>query len=839
MERNKYMNEKIMLSGEWKITGTSPDREKTINMTGYVPGNVHTDLLNNNYIKDPFWRDNDKLCSWVEDWHWGYEKTFNFEKDNSSERYFLNFDGIDTYSEISLNGKIIGTTDNMFISCRFDVTDCILNGENTIQVKFLPCKTFTDGKDYTKYNGCFSSDRVYIRRMQCTFSWDWVARFVSYGIWKNAYITSVRDAEIDDVYIYTHSISDGFATECIEIETTRYNDKISDIDVLIEVPDGKVVWNRKMHIYSDKIMLQADIRNPQLWWPAGYGEQPLYTLKTTITDESGAVIDERKTSFGIRTVKVVQLVDEPGSREAEKTEKIREWLKKLGCDNDIRNEEPGMGFCVYVNDTRIFCRGANWVPADPFPATITEERYDRLIKTAKEGNLNMLRVWGGGIYEADAFWNACNKYGILVSQDFMMACGRYPDEEDEFIRELKKEAVFVVKKYRNHPALAFWYGDNENCMSDDFDALTSYNKNIWEKALLPVLEKYEKSRPFFKSCPYGGRKNISLTMGDTHFASITEGFINNDFKDYLERANYVGRFMSEYAMFGAPNIESLLKFMEYDELSGNDMFEYHTKDNPYKPEGYPSLFEQNQIMADKFLGPWESPEERIQKLEYVQYIVLRAAVEGARRNSFYCSGLLFWMYNDCWPASGWSMVDYYQVPKAGLYGFKQAAKPVIASINNTGEALEVYVCNDTLSAAVGSMSLRVCTFEGEVLYSKTQSFKTEKNTTEVIFEAPKNELPTLDGNMIVVCDIDGNFEESRAYYYADMPLNMPLKKANVTIEQSGNVIKVTTDNYARVVEFYGDGMFSDNYFDLLPSETKTIYFSGDSKEKVKYKWLNA
>ena len=826
-----------MLTGAWSIEGNSPDNAERILMNGTVPGHVHTDLLNNNYIKDPFWRDNDKLCSWVEDWYWSYEKTFVFDKEESFGKHYLDFEGIDTFSEVYVNGKLVGKTDNMFISYRFDVTDCILNGSNTIVVKILPCKEFTKDKTYEKYNGCFSSDRVYLRRMQCTFSWDWVARFVSYGIWKNVYITSVNNAEIDSLYIYTHSISDGFATEYIEIETTKYDAETLDIDVLIEDPDGNTVWNRKMHIYSDKIMLQADIRKPELWWPAGYGEQPLYKLKTTITDKNGSVIDAKETTFGIRTVKVVQLIDEEGSREAEQTEKVREWLKTRNCEND-RNTDAGMGFCVYVNDTQIFCRGGNWVPADPFPSRITEEKYENLVRLAKDGNLNMLRVWGGGIYEDEAFWDACNKYGILVSQDFMMACGVYPYDSAEFIEQLKEEAEVVVKKYRNHPALVLWYGNNENGMADDFDDPTTTSRIFWEQALLPALEKYEKSRPFFPLSPFGGKKNISLTVGDTHFASITEDFINRDFKDYLECANYTGRFMSEYAMFGAPNMESLLKFMTYKDLLVNNMFEYHTKDNPYKPEGFPSLFEQNQIMADKFLGPWKTPEERVQKLEYTQYIVLRAAVEGARRNSFYCSGILFWMYNDCWPASGWSMVDYYQIPKAGFYGFKQAAKPVIVSLNKTDKDIVIYFCNDRLCPACGTMNFKVYGFEGEVLYSKQESFKTEKNTTEIICKTPLSELPKLDKNVIVVCEIDGDFETSRAYYYAEMPQEMPLKKANVTVETDGNTIKVTTDNYARIVELYGDGVFSDNYFDLLPGETKVVTFKGEIKGELRYTWLN-
>lgn len=832
------MNEKLTLNGEWNIVGSSPDFKNSISLNGTVPGFVHTDLEQSDYIKNPFWRDNDKLCSWVEDWSWTYEKTFNFRKKDDFSRHFLQFNGIDTYGEIWLNGNKIGRTNNMFISYRFDVTDIILDGENTLSVKLVPCKAFVENKDFKDYGGCFSDERIFVRRMQCTFSWDWVARFVSYGIWKDVFIFSVTDAEIDDLYIYTHSISKGFATEYIEIETTKYTDDDLDIEVSISSPDKEIVWHRKMRIYSNRIMLQADIRNPELWWPAGYGEQPLYTLKVLVRDRNGNEVSEKETVFGIRTVKVVQLIDEPNSREEAQTKATREWLKRLesGCGEE--DDEPGISYSVYINDTSVFCRGANWVPAHPFPAAITEEKYERLIRTAKDGNFNMLRVWGGGIYESDAFWDACNKYGIMVSQDFMMACGVYPYDCDDFLENMKNEAFYAVKKYRNNPSLIIWYGDNENDMGRAFDDPKTKSKNIWEKALLPALEECEKSRPFFPSCPYGGKNKLSLTIGDTHFCSITENFSNRDFKDYLESVNFPGRFMSECAVSGSPNIESLLKFMNYEEIASNVMYEYHTKDNPYKPEGQPSLFEQTQHLADIFLGKWETPEERVQKLEYIYYVMARAIVEGARRNKFYCSGVLFWMYNDCWPASGWSMVDYYLTPKAGYYGFKQAAKPVITSMNNTGKELEVYICNDALKVAEGTMNLKILKFSGDVLYSKTMNFKTDINTAEVIFKMPIKELPTLDKNVIVVCDVDGNFEATRAYYYADMPFEMPLEKANVTVEKDGNKIKVTTDKYARVVEFYGDTPFSDNYFDLLPNETKIIYFDENQDAELKYTWFN-
>lgn len=834
------------LNGQWHITGTSPEG-RTLTLPGTVPGMVHTDLLAHGDIPDPFWRDNAEQCQWVEHWHWSYEREFTFQKGDAI-RHFLELDGLDTYADIYLNGHKLASTDNMFLAYRFDVTELVADGANTLRVDFSPYQEHIAGKDLSKYPAAFNtSDRVLVRRMQCTFAWDWVGRFITFGIWRDTRIVSYGRAELTDIYIYTHSVTDGTATLKAEVETAQYlpgqpagmapndNDRewvAQSADAAGDVPvlrmaildqEGREVWRREQRVRARTTYAQADIPAAQLWWPVGYGAQPLYTFRAELAGIDGTVYDKKETRFGIRTIKVLQPVDRPGSPEYQKTLDTRKWLEELNCDNEQKNGDiPGVGFTVYVNDTPIFCRGANWVPADPFPARITADKYESLIRTAAQGNINMLRCWGGGIYEHDAFWDACNRHGVLVIEDFMLACARYPDDEPAFVAGMAAEARQIIRRLRNHPCLAWWAGDNENSMTQDFDDPVAWGLAIWEDALLPALVELEKTRPWFYSCPYGGRNNLSLTIGDSHFASLTTDFLNRDFKDYRQASNLVGRFLSESTSFGAPCRESLLRFMTEEDLATNEIFEYHTKDNPHNPDGYPTLFEQCQHMADCFLGEAKNPDDRVRKLEYIHYIITRTVVEGARRNRFYCGGVLFWMYDDCWPASGWSLIDYYGTPKAGYYGVRAASRPVIVSLDEGADTMDAYVCSDLPRAVEGRMCLTAYDFKGNILARVEQPFCVAANRSECVARIAKADLPALDADVLLVCDITGDgFAPARATWYAQLPLSMPIGRANVTMQVCGDTVTLHTDSYAQAVELTG-GVFSDNYFDLLPGETRDI-----------------
>lgn len=835
METYRTMpKQSISLNGAWNIAGHDMSAKLSKELLGTVPGHIHVDLLKEGIIKDPFWRNQADDCQWVEDWSWSYTREFDISEDFDNSWTILKFDGLDTYAEIILNGENVGHTANMFVPHSFEVGDKLHPGKNTLQVNFSPYKKMIENKPLEPYPAAFfTSERVHVRRMQCTFHWDWVNRFVSAGIWRSVTLCSYDAARIKDLFVYTSSIGSNSAVLNVEFETEKRTEKNPHAILDIIDPAGDTVWSGNLDISDEKHQLTINLENPKLWWPNEMGDQPLYKCNVTLYAQDGRKLDFMETNFGIRTVRVEQIEDVPGSDEWKKTINLRTlcpWTEKNG-------QEPGSSFTLIVNDQRVFCKGGNWVPADPFPSRITPEHYERLIKLAKDSNMNLLRCWGGGIYESDAFWDACNRHGIMVSQDFQMACAIYPEDDPDFMDMLKEEYPKAIRMLRNHPSLAWWTGDNECGMSKDFDDPNYGGKKIADEIAGPACSNLDPSRPFMPTSPYGGKPNLSLTIGDCHFSAMWDHDLHfiaaSDMTDYVERIGTVGRFMSESAIFGAPPMRSLLKFMSPEDISdpSRQMWEYHTKDNPHKPGNINiTLHGMLERMAEKLFGHSNNIDMQVRKMEYVQYEWIRLAVESARRNKWYCSGIQFWMYNDCWPASGWSIVDYYGFPKAGYYAMKRVSKNVIASIKKEGNSYQVWVCNDILEPVTGEIELRVQPWVGDSTPVTRSQFVLNANTSQLVLEISQADLKDqLDLDAVLVCNLTSDSGSDRAFWYDGMPhqMKMPNTKLHVTQENAGNhgKIVISTKSYARVVTLEADLDFSDNYFDLLPGEARTIEWS--------------
>lgn len=827
----KILKQQICLNGEWKIKGTSMDGMKNLELAGLVPGHIHLDLLREGLIKDYFWRDQAEDCQWVEDWEWFYEKEFEIPADFDLSWVEIEFEGLDTYAAISLNGEAVAKTCNMFVPHRIEVGDKLQIGKNTVTIKFSTVKKSTEGLPLEKYLSAFTQDRVFTRRMQCTFSWDWVNRFVSYGIWRPVTLYAYRKAFIEDMFIYAKQLDESSAAINLEITCSKRISKPLAVKVEILDPGGKAVVRNHYTIYDSIGCFSINIKNPELWWPNGYGNQPLYICEALLVGEEGKELDTKRITFGIRTVHIEQLKDVPGSTEWEKTMEIRRKYPSY----DKNGSEPGSSFTLIVNGERIFCKGGNWVPCDPFPSRIPEEHYDRLIKLARDGNMNMLRCWGGGIYEAEAFWNACDRYGIMVTQDFLMACAWYPEDDPAFMEQIYKEIFQAVKMLRNHTSLVWWSGDNENGMNGDFDDPCYNGRKIADTISGTLCSQLDPSRPFLPTSPYGGRPNTSMTAGNTHYtAFIMDELINirdTDMKDFHKRIqDSICRFASETATLGAPPINSLLTFMTMQDIESKegDIWHYHTKNNPYFNDL--TLYDSLKTASEKLFGKSEDTALKVMKMEYVQYEWVRYAVEAARMNKWYCSGLLFWMYNDCWPASGWSMVDYFGFPKAGYYAMRKASKPVIVMVENAENTYNIWVCSDNMRPVNGELNVYVQHWEGEKRWNSKVSFYVYANISNLVMEINKYELNGILGrDNVLVCEIAGDFWQDRALYYIEMPYKMELPPVKLNVHKDGDnhsgSLTISTDYYARVVTLEGEFDFTDNYFDLLPGETKSIGYS--------------
>lgn len=794
---------KVYINNGWKLRGKCAE---SINVT--VPGCVHTDLLNNGIIEDYFWRDNAQKSMWIENEDWTYYCEFEAK---SGKQVYLVFEGLDTYADIYLNEVLVGKAEDMFIPYEFNVSDILKDGNNALEVKFRsPIK---EVETMPKRKGAFTSERINTRRMQCTYYWDWVDRFVTCGIHKPVYLKYADDMYIDNLYVNTQSIDDFGAQIYTEISFKNY-EQGGLVKIEILSPEGKRVACTELYSRESKVVRRFDIKNPELWYPYGYGEHPLYTLKVTVGEN---IVEE---TFGIRTLKIVQMEDEVGSEYYNIAKEFQETkMGKIYSFNEVFS-----GFQVVVNGKPIFCKGANWVPCEPFPSAETPEKIHTIITMLTKMNGNFIRVWGGGIFEQDEFYYECDRNGILVAQDFLMACGTYPEKEEWFLNALKKESEYAVKKLRNHPCLAWWHGDNENAEwgSDTLEDFRGRDSAL--RGIADQVYKYDTERLFLISSPCGGNVYASATVGTAHttmYCSRIFKFFKDckgdDYKEFF--SSFLARFISEEPVFGGLSNTSYLKFLTENDIFNDEteeMMRYHTKKNADFPEFYDDI----KAFCDKVFGSPKTSEERLFRYRYLAYEWMRVVSENYRRNLGYCNGIVFWMLSDCWPAAlGWAIIDYYNLPKSSYYSFKRIAQSVMSSVTEENGKYYLYVSNDSLKEVpIKAKSYIINLKSKEIL----DSYETEFSCGA--YSPIKIKLPwNKDDSKFVVCDISFEDGSDRCFYkQGDLKLNACDELVEMTLNE--NSITVKAKGYVHVVEIDGEYIFSDNYFSLMAGETRTIAF---------------
>lgn len=803
---------RISLNGCWQGECFEADGTKKFDFIGNVPGCVHTDLAGKHIPEDIFYRNNADECQWIENCNWSYIKTFTLDEVPANAR--LVFEGLDTYAYISLNGELLGSVDNMFISHSFDVACLLREGENTLSVHFRSPIREVEGLENRE--GAFTTERMHTRRIQCTYGWDWVARLVTCGIWRDVYLDLNDGFSAKHAYIYTEQIFENSAQIVVEAEFENY-EKGSTVEIEIVSPQGQTVYSHRKFCKEAFLKEYIDIPDAQLWYPLGYGGQPLYILR----------LCGKEFTFGIRTAVVLQLPDKKDSPYYRKCLEIKDNVSGQIYD---RNEEFS-GFQLLINGIPVMCKGANWVPCEPFPSAESDEKITNLLTLAAEAGLNMLRVWGGGIFEKQHFYNECDRLGILVTQDFLMACGHYPEEKPQFIAQLQKETEYAAYALRNHPSLVWWSGDNENAVWGSDEAEDYKGRTAIHEGIMPVLYRLDPKRRFMLSSPCGGNTYASKTVGTTHNTqylgdSIFPYILDTEMKDYKEFfATLLARFIAEEPTLGAVSLPSLRRFMTDEDVFGSDeMWNYHTKGNPCLSF---TLFDLLQNFAGKVLGGFKDGADRYFKLRYNQFEWIRVSMENIRRNRGFINGIVYWMWNDCWPASsGWAFVDYYCLPKVSFYSFKRCAKPLLASVNKTDE-YEIWLCNDGLSEK--QVSLSICLVQnGKVTPVTTACVTAAPAKSDKALSLPLSAAPE---GALLVCDVTSDGETDRAFYKSG---TLPLVAADVrVISCEENSITVTADEYVHAVELDGEFVFEDNCFSLLPGECRTVRFRTLSAENSK------
>ncbi len=790
------------MNGEWK-----GERVGGFSFRAEVPGCTIFDLVQNGYLpKDLLCARNADAVLQYENDDWIYTKSFFLEQ--ACDRAVLSFGRIDTYADIYLNGALLAHTENGNISHAFDATEAVVQGENLLQIRFFSPIRQVQG--LPKRDGAFTTERLYTRRMQCTYGWDWVARFVTCGIGDAALLCYERDeAILRGAYIFTERVERGAAHLRVEAE---FEGRIATAAVFeILSPAGDAVYRAEAALEGDGFSACAVIGDARLWYPVGYGDQPLYTLR--ITDGARVLHEER---FGIRTAEILEVEDAVGSEAFEKCRSIK--------NPEYDKNESFSSFTLLINGQRIMCKGANWVPCQPYEMPLKEEKITRILELSVKMGLNMIRVWGGGAFECKHFYDECSRLGILVTQDFLMACGSYPEKESRFLEHLQREAAYACLLMRNQPCLVWYSGDNENAVNGSFLDADYKGKSAYEQGMKPTVEALDRSRRFLPSSPYGGNKFASNTVGTTHntqflgqfFEYIEDGTRLFAYKEEMKK--YRARFVAEEPVFGATSLSSLRKFMTEEEIFSEDMaaWLYHTKGNPGLGKELMHYFLR---LTEGIFGKFKNPEDRFFKYKYLAYEWIRVVMEQARREKWFCSGEIFWMLNDCWTAaSGWALIDYFNKPKLGYYAFKRCAAPILSSIDYEDGEYRFFVSNDAQAA----YRARV------VLYLVKEGAHRPIGEFEMLCPAGESVSRKIEACLaegeVLVAELSCEAGDCRAFYKAgDLRIE---KCGEGAIEYSAmdGCVTLLAREYLQAVELEGEAIFEENGFSMLAGERKTVRF---------------
>lgn len=817
---------RVKLNGIWDVKGISPEGEE-IQLTGNVPGCALNDVLNfsNNNISNVFWRDNAEKVQIYENYHWVYSKVFRVEE--ILDCAVLVFERLDTYADVYLNGKHLGYFENGNISHEIDVHKYLVIGENRIEVYLYSPIERVRGKKVR--SGAFTKERMNTRRTQCTYGWDWTMRFVTCGI-ADVYIKMFeKQMQVKTAYVYTLAIDSESAQIGIDTEFL-YSQQGGFLKYEIYDEQGSCVFQKERYCEENFTRMIVDISDPQLWYPLGYGKHPLYELQIKADQEL-----LWKTKFGIRIARITEIKDAPGSENHQKCLD----LKKSAFAEEYDLNEEFSGFILSVNGTKIMCKGADWVPCEPFNHGETEKKIKEILQLAADAGVNMIRVWGGGRFESEFFYDECSRLGIMVTQDFLMACGEYPEEETWFLEQLRIEAEYATDLLRNKACLMWWSGDNENAVDGSDQDRNYRGRKSAYKAIAPVIYQKDPYRRFLASSPYGGKKYASNTVGTTHNSQFLSYFFKDveqkDFSDYKEYfKDYNARFIVEEPCLGAGNFSSLKKIMTEEDIFGEncEMWKYHSKTNPGLRR---ELFDYMSIFAEKVLGKFENAQDRYFKLKYIQYEWIRISMERSRRTKWFCAGILYWMLNDCWPAaSGWSMIDYYNIPKASWYAFKKTAKPVILSIDHEDQKYNFYLCTDGKKKEV-DFSWFIINDEGKMEFGSSKRRVLSEENETICIESIDDDAYDLERKFILAEIKDGEKVIDRTFY-RNGKLELEERPGELEILSfEKNAVTIKALNYIHVVELEAAAVFEDNYFSMISGEIRKIKYEMKEEGKIKVK----
>jgi beta-mannosidase len=780
------------LSRGWHVRAVAGDVPADIAagvVPASVPGCIHTDLLHAGLIPDPYLDLNEALVQWVGHADWRYETTFSGSAAQRGERTDVVFRGLDTVARVELNGVVLAQTRNMHRTYRFDVGPLLRDGPNTLAVTFRsPVKAadqFSEELGRRPHVGHHPYNAI--RKMACNFGWDWGPDLATVGIWRPVSLESWSGARLASVRPLA-TVSGDAGTVRVHVDVERAPG--TDGDLPISVTVGDVGAAGRIPSGATSTVVEVAVERPQMWWPAGYGAQSRYDLRVVLGED----LDRWDGRIAFRTVELRTEADDAGT-----------------------------SFMFLVNDVPVFVKGANWIPDDCFLNRVTRERYAARIMQSKEAGINLLRVWGGGIFEQDDFYDLCDEQGILAWQDFLFACAAYAEEEP-MRSEVEAEVRDNVTRLVSHPSLVLWNGNNENIWGywdwewkERLDGRT-WGAGYYDDLLPAIVAELDGTRPYSPGSPYSvdpARHPNDPAHGTMHVWDVWNQ------RDYTVYRDYRPRFVSEFGWQGPPAWATLTRAIH---------------DDPLTPESPAVLLHQKATEGNRKLERGITPhlpqpvgmEDFHWAMQLNQARAVRFGLEHFRSLAPHCTGAIVWQINDCWPVTSWAAVDGDGRLKPLWHAMRAAYAPRLLTVQPRPEGLAVVACNDSDDPWLGSLVVQRRRFDGRVLASAALSLSVAPRGTGTVGLPEEATTPTDPASeFLVVLGEDGTralwwFVEDR-----DAALGPAGLSTSVSTLDRGYRVEVTARSLVKDLVLLADKVAPDAEVDiqlvtLLPGDTASF-----------------
>ncbi|MDZ7361360.1 MAG: glycoside hydrolase family 2 protein [candidate division KSB1 bacterium] len=788
----------IDLNGEWKIY--SPDGR--FSLSGTAPGSLFYDLEKSGYWgeHDVFFRENNHQCLEIANRDFIYEKFCEVPEAlfDPRHRIYLEADGLDTIAEIRLNGKIVAQTENMFRRYQFEVREMLQAGTNKVEIFFRNAIAEIARRQEKRplWNPPHTLDgAVHLRKNHCSFGWDWGPKIPDLGIWRPIRLCAYAGAKLDEFHVRQNHIEDKVFLD-IFASLEKWTADDFSLQVTLVDPD-QVACTLPI---QDGVTTTILIPQPQLWWPNGYGRQPLYTISCEVK-QNDRTIDRKSLQLGLRTLQL-----------------------------ERKKDEHGESFQFNINGIPIFARGANYVPEDVYLTRPSCQTTERLIRDAAAANFNCLRIWGGGVYPSDDFYDLCDRYGLIIWQDLMFACGVYDVNNPVFYENIRQEVQDNLKRLRHHPCLGLICGNNE--MEWGF-AEWDFPKTAEMRA--EYLKQYETLFPALvqEICPYvdywpaspssGGNfeQPNAEESGDVHFWEVWH---NN--KPFTEYRKHYFRFLSEFGFESFPSRKTVKAF-----TAAKDRYIFSpAMEDHQRCEGG-----NGKILA--YLVQYFRHPKDFDSLLYVSQLsqaeAIRVAVEHLRRHRGRCMGATYWQFNDVWPAVSWSSIDYFGRWKALHYAARRMYDQILLSCDERENTASLHLSNEHNFSIGGRVTWRLLSFTGDVIKQGEMQAQVPARTSIKLTDLDLSaELQNngKHGRYLSFVFTDSRDQTSRygtAVFapYKHLHLQNPHLQIAVTEKNDVHEIRVTASSFAKFVALdleEDDVIFSDNYFDLDAGQTRAV-----------------